>query len=122
MEDEPHFLPRFETGPERQKLGFTFHSPDPATTPLATPPVSARRSEELRQMEDELRDPKNFLEYFLPRPIRVIFFRFSAASASLATLLTFTRVVQVRRHKGKGVAMWQWRPMCRMGNGGERKA
>ena len=29
-------------------------------------------------MEDELKDPGNFLEYFLPRPIRLTVFGFSA--------------------------------------------
>ena len=31
-----------------------------------------RRSPELRQMEDELRDPSNFLQYLLPRPVRQV--------------------------------------------------
>jgi hypothetical protein len=41
----------------------------------------------LRNMEDELRDPKNFLEYFLPRPLRLVFFGASAASCLVAALL-----------------------------------
>ena len=53
-------------------------------------------------MEDELRDPKNFLEYFLPRPIRLLLFRFSAASATLATLLTISRLTQVSSQGGMG--------------------
>lgn len=43
-------------------------------------------------MEDELRDPKNFVEYFLPRPLRLAFFGGSAASCLIATLLSVTRV------------------------------
>ncbi|GLC37907.1 hypothetical protein PLESTB_001503700 [Pleodorina starrii] len=47
-----------------------------------------------RAMEDELRDPKNFLEFFLPRPLRLAFFGASAASCLIATLLTAVRLVQ----------------------------
>ena len=38
--------------------------------PMTT--TAGRRSDELRAMEDELRDPSNFLEYLLPRPVREI--------------------------------------------------
>ncbi|GBF93260.1 hypothetical protein Rsub_05992 [Raphidocelis subcapitata] len=42
--------------------------------------------------EDELRDPANFVEYFLPRPIRLAFFGFSSASCVIATLLAAARL------------------------------
>ncbi|GLI60582.1 hypothetical protein VaNZ11_002699 [Volvox africanus] len=47
-----------------------------------------------RAMEDELRDPKYFLEYLLPRPLRVGFFGASAASCLIATALTAVRLLQ----------------------------
>jgi hypothetical protein len=40
-----------------------------------------------RELEDELRDPKYFLEYFLPRPLRLVFCYSSAASCFLAILI-----------------------------------
>lgn len=43
-------------------------------------------------MEDELRDPKNFVEYFLPRPLRIVFFGFSAASCLIACLINVARL------------------------------
>ncbi|PNW88683.1 hypothetical protein CHLRE_01g040300v5 [Chlamydomonas reinhardtii] len=45
-------------------------------------------------MEDELRDPKNFLEYFLPRPLRLAFFGGSAASCLIASLITAVQLIQ----------------------------
>lgn len=52
-------------------------------------------------MEDELRDPKNFLEYFLPRPLRLAFFGGSAASCLIAAAITAVRLAQVGGH-GQG--------------------
>lgn len=48
----------------------------------------------LRVMEDELRDPKNFVEYFLPRPLRLAFFLGSAVSCLIASLLSAFRVAE----------------------------
>ncbi|KAG2444930.1 hypothetical protein HXX76_001666 [Chlamydomonas incerta] len=45
-------------------------------------------------MEDELRDPKNFLEFFLPRPLRLAFFGGSAASCLIASLITAVSLIQ----------------------------
>lgn len=45
-------------------------------------------------MEDELRDPKNFLEYLFPRPIRQWLLWGTAASSLVATLFTLARFVQ----------------------------
>lgn len=41
-----------------------------------------------------MRDPKNFLEFFLPRPLRLAFFGGSAASCFIAAILTVTRLIQ----------------------------
>jgi hypothetical protein len=40
-----------------------------------------------RSLENELRDPKYFLEYFLPRPLRLTFFGASAFGCFIALLL-----------------------------------
>lgn len=45
-----------------------------------------------RGLEDELRDPKYFLEYFLPRPIRLVFFASSGLGCLIALLLGITQV------------------------------
>jgi len=45
------------------------------------------RADKRRVMEDELKDPGNFLEYFLPRPIRLTVFGFSAASCLIGTVI-----------------------------------
>ncbi|KAF6253956.1 S-adenosyl-L-methionine-dependent methyltransferase [Scenedesmus sp. NREL 46B-D3] len=47
-----------------------------------------------RQLEDELRDPNNFLEYLLPRPLRLAFFGFSAASTFVAALISAAKLIQ----------------------------
>eukprot|EP00877_Chromochloris_zofingiensis_P002138 jgi/Chrzof1/11925/Cz06g14250.t1 len=47
-----------------------------------------------RRMEDELRDPKNFVEYFLPRPLRLAFLGGSAVSCFIASLLSAARLIQ----------------------------
>lgn len=45
-----------------------------------------------RGLEDELRDPKYFLEYFLPRPLRLTFFAASALGCLIALLLGITQI------------------------------
>lgn len=45
-------------------------------------------------MEDELRDPKNFVEYFLPRPLRQAFLWGSGASSLIAALLALSSTLQ----------------------------
>ncbi|KXZ55204.1 hypothetical protein GPECTOR_3g348 [Gonium pectorale] len=55
---------------------------------------SDEESAKRRAMEDELRDPKNFLEFFLPRPLRLAFFGASAASCLIASVLTAVRLLQ----------------------------
>ncbi|KAK9811561.1 hypothetical protein WJX72_005954 [[Myrmecia] bisecta] len=54
-------------------------------------PPSGLDSLRKRQLEDELKDPKNFLEFFLPRPLRLLFFGGAAASCFIATLLSAVR-------------------------------
>ncbi|WIA39476.1 hypothetical protein OEZ86_005574 [Tetradesmus obliquus] len=58
---------------------------------LVEPQLDASKQ---RQLEDELRDPKNFLEYFLPRPLRLAFFGFSAASTFVAALISAAQLIQ----------------------------
>ncbi|MEW5310695.1 MAG: hypothetical protein WDW38_002466 [Sanguina aurantia] len=48
-----------------------------------------------RAIEDELRDPRNFLEYLLPRPLRKLVWAGSAASCTIAAVLTAVRLIQV---------------------------
>ncbi len=55
-------------------------------------PHAGRSRDERRQMEDELRDPKNFAEYFVPRPIRQWILWGSGASALVAALLSLGRL------------------------------
>ena len=43
-------------------------------------------------MENELRDPKYFLEYFLPRPLRLTFLGGGAASCLIASAIAGSRV------------------------------
>eukprot|EP00892_Ulva_mutabilis_P007933 jgi/Ulvmu1/5511/UM023_0047.1 len=45
-----------------------------------------------RGMEDELRDPKYFLEYFLPRPLRLVFFAASGLGCLIALLLGIAQI------------------------------
>eukprot|EP00878_Enallax_costatus_P014687 GHUV01015363.1.p1 GENE.GHUV01015363.1~~GHUV01015363.1.p1 ORF type:complete len:364 (+),score=98.26 GHUV01015363.1:1246-2337(+) len=51
-------------------------------------------SSQKRQLEDELRDPKNFLEYFLPRPLRLALFGGSALSCFVGALITAAKLIQ----------------------------
>lgn len=53
-----------------------------------TPRKPALERSNLRSMENELRDPKNFAEFFLPRPLRLAFFGASALSTLVATLVS----------------------------------
>ncbi len=73
-------------------------SSTPGTTTPGTPPKpAADQDREIRRaLEDELRDPKNFVEYFLPRPLRLAFFGFSAASCLIACLINVARIAQAR--------------------------
>eukprot|EP01023_Acetabularia_acetabulum_P007627 TRINITY_DN13351_c0_g1_i6.p2 TRINITY_DN13351_c0_g1~~TRINITY_DN13351_c0_g1_i6.p2 ORF type:complete len:369 (-),score=56.17 TRINITY_DN13351_c0_g1_i6:245-1351(-) len=50
--------------------------------------------EKRRSMENELRDPKYFLDYFFPRPIRITLFGFSAFSCLIGTFLTLSAVIK----------------------------
>ena len=54
-------------------------------------PENDEERSNLRTLEDELRDPKYFLEYFLPRPLRLTLFGGAAVSCLIATLLAATR-------------------------------
>lgn len=51
-----------------------------------------RDPRELKELEDELRDPSNFLEYLLPRPVRQTLLWGSALSCLIATILTIIRI------------------------------
>ena len=51
-----------------------------------------RSSSEQKTLENELRDPKYFLEYFLPRPLRLTFLGAGAASCLIATFISGARV------------------------------
>ena len=57
-----------------------------------------------RSMEDELKDPKYFLEYLLPRPIRLAFFGASGFGCFIALVLGVAAVsadgLQVSREQG----------------------
>ncbi|MEW5302378.1 MAG: hypothetical protein WDW36_005171 [Sanguina aurantia] len=53
------------------------------------------RGQRKRAIEDELRDPRNFLEYLLPRPLRKLVWAGSAASCTIAAVLTAVRLIQV---------------------------
>jgi len=55
---------------------------------------SGGRDDKKRQMEDELRDPKNFVEYFIPRPVRQWYLWGSGASCLLALLLNISRILR----------------------------
>eukprot|EP00879_Flechtneria_rotunda_P009523 GHRR01009967.1.p1 GENE.GHRR01009967.1~~GHRR01009967.1.p1 ORF type:complete len:374 (+),score=67.81 GHRR01009967.1:945-2066(+) len=59
-----------------------------------------------KQLEDELRDPKNFVEYFLPRPLRLAFYGGSAMSCFVAALITAAKLIQepaLQAAEGSGV-------------------
>lgn len=60
------------------------------TQPGADPDDKPKPRE--RGLEDELRDPKYFLEYFLPRPLRLTFFAASGLGCLIALLLGITQV------------------------------
>lgn len=47
-----------------------------------------------RAMEDELRDPRNFVEYLLPRPIRITLFYFTSVASLLATVLNGAALIR----------------------------
>lgn len=46
-------------------------------------------------MEDELRDPSNFVEYLLPRPLRLLLTGFGAASCAVATIISGAQYLAV---------------------------
>ncbi|CAD7703584.1 unnamed protein product [Ostreobium quekettii] len=45
-----------------------------------------------RQLEDELRDPSNFAEFFVPRPLRLTLLGFGAFSCLTGTFVAFSNV------------------------------
>ncbi|KAF5835936.1 hypothetical protein DUNSADRAFT_6647 [Dunaliella salina] len=47
-----------------------------------------------RALEDELRDPKTALEYFLPRPLRIGFFAITSVSCLIAVVLGGLNLIQ----------------------------
>lgn len=47
-----------------------------------------------RQLEDELRDPRNFVEYLVPRPIRRVLLGSAAVSCLIASALAVTQLIQ----------------------------
>ena len=71
-----------------------FQPPTPAVPAPQDQNLLAEDRARKRAMEDELRDPKNFVEYFLPRPLRLVFFGFSAASCLIACLINVARLAQ----------------------------
>lgn len=54
-------------------------------------PRPAVDRQQQQSIEDELRDPKNFVEYFLPRPLRLTFFAGAALSCFIALALAASR-------------------------------
>ena len=48
-----------------------------------------------QRIEDELRDPSNFVEYLLPRPLRLSLSLFGAISCLVATIISGTQLISV---------------------------
>lgn len=53
-------------------------------------------ADQRRQLEDQLKDPSNFAEFFLPRPLRLTLFGSLTVACAVALLVTLTRLVRVR--------------------------
>eukprot|EP00798_Chlamydomonas_sp_ICE-L_P001931 gene1931-33341_t len=51
-------------------------------------------AEQKRQMEDELKDPRNFVEYLFPRPIRIFLLYGTSFAALLATSLGASALIK----------------------------
>eukprot|EP00967_Tisochrysis_lutea_P141510 scaffold260073_cov24-Tisochrysis_lutea.AAC.1 len=58
--------------------------------------TACRAEPSRRALEDELRDPKTALEYFLPRPLRIGFFAITSVSCLIAVVLGGVNLMQVR--------------------------
>ena len=68
----------------------TTNAPDRPSDKTARDPRIDK--DQQRSLENELRDPKNFVEFFLPRPLRLTVLGGGAASCALACWLCATRV------------------------------
>ncbi|CAK0744806.1 hypothetical protein CVIRNUC_001575 [Coccomyxa viridis] len=58
-----------------------------------------------RVIENELRDPSNFLEFLVPRPLRLVLTGSGAASCLIATVITGTQLLADLRYGGSGDAI-----------------
>ncbi|CAL5219272.1 g1072 [Coccomyxa viridis] len=57
-----------------------------------------------KAIEDELRDPSNFLEYFVPRPLRLVLTGSGAVSCLIATVITGTQLLSDVKYGGGGAS------------------
>ena len=73
------------------------------TCALLTGQEPAERTRQQR-IEDELRDPSNFVEYLLPRPLRLVLTGFGAASCLIASIISATQLLSVQCWI---IALWQ---------------
>eukprot|EP00891_Asterochloris_glomerata_P001074 jgi/Astpho2/1074/Aster-x0045 len=64
-------------------------------------------ADQRRQLEDQLKDPSNFAEFFLPRPLRLTLFGSLTVACAVALLVTLTRLVRCQRPSAEAVMCLQ---------------